>query len=462
MSRRLGGVGLLLLLIYSCAHFFQSGMGGFTAAPEDRCRGDFLSAFPGPFVAKYNPALFNEFGAYWHVASGSDTLWNYGPALHLVTLPLTVLPNRATACPVWMLANLGFVVASAILVFRTAVRASQRSSWVLPAVYACLWLNFYPLLTVIRQGNIEIFEFFLVAVAYHSLADRGHAMTWRPSRRESLAGGSLGLAVMTKFLPVIFLPYLALKKRWRALVVASGVVVVMALLTQPLLGWEQSVTLLSLKAGIAQRVRGQGEFGRGYAHNQSLAGMVWRTASTFPNGLERTTTAWIDPARLDDLIRLVKLTVLLAMGLFAWLFIARRKTPRIHLEVPLLVAFMIFIPPWNWDYYQVFLLLPFSVLLLRYVWRAGRRRWLWGGGLAALYLATGSVILPSSFLSHLVGWPDFGLLLTMQNLSLPAWANLGLVLWQRARQPLLGHDHGGPGILQHELEPLLGVGGIQR
>src|SRR5262249_8061715 len=69
-------------------------------------------------------------------------------------------------------------------------------------------------------------------------------------QRERLgaAGASLGLAVATKTLPVIFLPYLAILRQWRALAFASavaGALLLVACVVQGVTPWDGVVMLLN-------------------------------------------------------------------------------------------------------------------------------------------------------------------------------------------------------------------------
>ena len=70
--------------------------------------------------------------------------------------------------------------------------------------------------------------------------------------------------MMAKFLPLIFLPWLVLKRKWDALGGALLVILPIVVVTEFVLGWENSGILIQL---------GQGSFFNAEL-NQSLAGMV--------------------------------------------------------------------------------------------------------------------------------------------------------------------------------------------
>ena len=54
---------------------------------------------------------------------------------------------------------------------------------------------------------------------------------------------------MAKFLPIIYLPWLVLKRKWRAVIAALAVIVPVAIAAQLLLGWQNNGTLLQVKYG---------------------------------------------------------------------------------------------------------------------------------------------------------------------------------------------------------------------
>jgi alpha-1,2-mannosyltransferase len=134
-----------------------------------------------------------------------------------------------------------------------------RLDFVLVAVaFACTWLTLFdrwrPRLLLVVLGlwlanyvtvelfataqHLETLELTLLAVALLLLI-RG---------RPSAGGISLGLAIATKTLPVLFLPYLALLRRWRTFWFAAGVAVAVFLIAcavQRVSPWDGAVMLLN-------------------------------------------------------------------------------------------------------------------------------------------------------------------------------------------------------------------------
>ena len=418
---------LIVVALYSLVHF------GHTVA-HTRCIGDFIAAFPGPFVARYNPELCDDVWSIygieiWQrvksappsvgigqndpkrvVIRGHEYLmskWQYGPILHFITLPLTWLPNLRLVCFGWTGANLFFLAVTAVLIYRMV--APPHPPGVFTIVYLALWGNFYPLLEVFRQGNIELFEFMLVVLA----------CVW--FKRDAIRSGFLlGMAAMTKFLPLIFLPYCAMKKSWKVLVASLVTVGIIALLTELLLGWNNS--LLFKELPTAEHT------GFVWGQHQTLNSLIGRWLADFPKGLLRSPSAYFNGENATLAFGVYQVGCGVSFMVALWVFLKTRAT--IIADFSLLVSAMIFLPPWNHPYYQVFLLLPFSFLLGR-LWQAPSiPKW---ALLTVCYLGTVSLIVPlsvvDSFLNRLFEWPNGSFLTLLRNLSFPAWANLIVILW---------------------------------
>ena len=401
------------LVVYSLVHFIYSGIG-----KVDCRRSDFASAFPGPYASEYNPALLDQFSA----SVGDDWgrhrgIWNYGPILHALTLPLTLVQRCETAWFWWTLANLLFSAASAILLFMCIFGPIQRTRWPILVIYAALWLNFYPFLEAFRQGNIELFELLLLIAAYRGMQ---RSRSTAGTNDEALAGALIGGAVMTKFLPAMFFPYFAVKRWWKALVASLLMTVLIATGAQFALDWRKSLTMQQF---MTNRFAGSTS-----PQSQSLTGLVLRGFATFPDGLTRTHDPKIPPAQLGSAIQTSRTCIAIVLSVFAILLWLRRRTAAMDLEWAMLLALMIFIPPWNQDYYQVFLLFPFTVLLKR-AWEAKTDRISHWVLLAMLYVSTSSVIIPSSWIDRAFGQTLYSTKRLFQNLSLPALGNLGILLW---------------------------------
>lgn len=314
----------VLAWIYSAAHFWASGI----RQPLRNFYGDFLASFPSWHVSArlgrfelYRGSLAERWATSF-LKSGRP-LWHYGPVEHLITLPLFAFADLHSAYVAWLVANYVFVAA----IFALAWAVFEWRGWFWIAAVCAL--NYGPFYEALTQRNVEIFELLLIFTAF-ALLQRG---------RETGAGFLIGLAAMTKFLPLIFVPYFAMRRMWRALAGALLAIVPIAIVTELVLGWRDSGILVQLRRG--------GFLDSGL--NQSLSGMILR--------LLRWTHAPLSPAWTS------RAAIVLALGALGWLLL-RRRAPA-DLEWSTLIVAMVLLPPHNQNYYFVLLLFPYCALLAR-------------------------------------------------------------------------------------------------
>jgi hypothetical protein len=314
-------------VVYSAAHFCLSGI----RQPLGNFYGDFLASFPSEQAARFTGRLDFFRGSLAQSWAGMHTgqalrLWHYGPLEHLITLPLFVFPNLRTAYTAWLIANYVFLGLIALL----AADVYEWRGWGWIAFLGAL--NFLPLFEALTQRNIEIFELLLIFAAFAMMR-----------RRRQVAGGFLiGLAAMTKFLPLIFLPYFAVRRMWRAFGGALLAIVPLAIATEWLLGWSHSGIVYQLRHGSFLETD----------LNQSLSGMVIR--------LIRRTRLPLDIALASQI------AIVAALMVLALLFIrARHQRGDEDLAWSALITAMVLLPPHNEQYYFVLLLFPYCALLTR-------------------------------------------------------------------------------------------------
>ena len=338
--------------IYTAAHFYFSGI----RQPLTNFSGDFLASFPSWRLS----VLFGRLDLYkgslaefWAMRFGAThPLWHYGPVEHLVTLPLFAFGNLDSAYIAWLMANYVFLIA--IIVLATTTFGNRTL-----AILAIL--NYGPLFEALTQRTIELFELLLLFVAF-------------ALRRRKIASGiAIGFAAMTKFLPLIFVPYLALKRRAASALITIALI---AIATQIVFDWRYSETAVQLRAG-------------GMIHSvldQSLAGMMRRLGA--PHTVARV-------------------VILVALALLSWLFFRARNLSSIEdLEWSTLIVAMVLLPPHNEQYYFVLLLFPYLALAAREL-----RSWeKWT--LAVSFVLTGTLI-PLSVVSRLTGTNAFGAYLAL-------------------------------------------------
>jgi len=333
MRRLVAGAALL----YSAVHFAVTGM----RQPLANFRGDFLASFPAWPMAFFfgRLDLYNgSLASRW----GPPPIWHYGPVLHIVTTPLLAFPSLRGAYVAWLFVNYAVIVVAAIIAARLIDDA---------LVVIVVFCNFNPLYEALTQRTIELFELLLLFAAY----------AWMRKGRDRAAGVAIGTATMAKFLPLIFLPWLVLKRRWDALNAALLVIFPIVVVTEFVLGWENSGIFIQLRDGgmIANEL------------DQSLAGIVMRLGGS----------------RVASGIAVV--VALIALCALMWRL--RRSEDSDDLEWGVLVVAMVLLPPHNEQYYFVFLLFPYLMLYERY-----RTQLSWRAALAAVSFVLVAAPVPLS------------------------------------------------------------------
>lgn len=422
---------LAVLVLYSVLHFFQSAMGGVSKPLAERCGGDFEAAFPPPFAEDSNPTLAREFETWGFPTSGASTpllahrsavnwrredgprRWNYGPIMHALTSPLALLPNRSSVCSTWLAMNLVFVGLAAVLIVRALFPDGATPTVI--GIVAVMWMNFYPLLEALSQGVIDVFQLFLIAALLYCLLRRRRKPAFAFGFvGAGLAGIAAGTAVMVKFLPAVFVALFLVKRRWIELAAACGVVIVIAALAEATLGWKYSLTMNQLAPMSGYRPS---------QLSQTLSATVMRSFAVYPQGI-REPVAVVPEARMAVAVAVVRVCLaILAVAVCALFWARRRVTGMLATEVALLCALMIYVPQWNHHYYQVALLLPLT-LLLKWATSGVTAMYWWA---AAIYVGSGSFLLPLSAVGRPAGMTGEQVLTTFQHLSIPAVANALLI-----------------------------------
>jgi hypothetical protein len=403
---------VVLAWLYTAAHFVISGI----KQPLGNFGGDFLGTFPSWRLSVLLGRLDlyrGSLAAKWSVPrGGGHPMWNYGPVQHLVTLPLFGLNDLRSAYLAWLIINYAFLIGILALAFR--VFQSGGTTWMWRSVVTIAILNYGPLFEALTQRNIEIFELLLIFAAF-ALMLRGRA---------TASACVIGVAAMTKFLPLIFLPYFVVKRNWRALASSMIVIALIAIATEAVFGWRYSQVLIELRSGRVRHTQ----------LDQSLAGMVLRLLVWTRSSLST--------------VMFGRGAIVLGLAGLCWLFLRARNCEAIEdLEWSTLIVAMVLLPPYNEQYYFVLLLFPYLALLAREL-RPGApahhaRRW-W---LAISFLLTGTVV-PLSVLSRMTKVNIFSAYLT---LGIPFWGAAILaticvraVLHECTASQGLRHDPGMP------------------
>jgi hypothetical protein len=281
---------------------------------------------------------------YWTAASraaGAEPLYRaadqhyqfkYLPAFAILTMPLGWLP--------WAMARAAWFTLSAMLMVALVASSARlplewrRPGWLLITITIVAMAKFYGHELVLGQANILLGV--LVVAALHALK----------TGREGLAGALLVLAIVVKPYAVIFLPWLAARRRAASVLTAlTGVALVLAL-PLPLYGLDGTI---ALHAAWWHTVTASTAPNLTNADNVSIAAMYAK---------------WLGPGVAAAL--LAAATSLAVLGVAGFVFLRRRgiSFPE-GLEGALLLTCIPLVSPQGWDY--VFLVsTPAIVYLANY------------------------------------------------------------------------------------------------
>jgi hypothetical protein len=323
---------IALVFLYGLTRFLSSAL----LPALQRLTGDFSAAFPSGALIWLRPDFPRT-----NVIGDTAGMWNYGPVMHAVTLPLFLAPTWSAVAPLWAVMNLLMLAACfAGLVGLVPGRASLTYGSL--ALLATMWLLFQPLATCFAQGNIEIAELLMLVLAFRLMA----------AGRFDAASVWVGVAVMTKFLPAGFIGWLVLKRRWRAAAVGTATMLVIAVITAFTLGWSRSVTLgESAPLAVGSNMSGflDGGVPSIYFHRTAVPDWSATLLNWFPE--ERMKVA-ANAGRVASAM----------MGIVFTCLLARRRPGALRDELGVLCLLMFLVAPWDHDYYYIFALVPLTLL----------------------------------------------------------------------------------------------------
>jgi alpha-1,2-mannosyltransferase len=160
----------------------------------------------GGGLARHSPGTLYD----WSLPGHSGIKFTYTPFAALVFAVLSFVSLR-TLEDIAVVVSLAALAGTLWIAFRELGVAAGRTRWgaTLLLAGACLWLQ--PVQRALYLGQVELVLMVLI--------------TWdmcQPDRRR-LKGAGVGLAAAIKLVPLIFLLYLLLTRRFRAAAVAAGV-----------------------------------------------------------------------------------------------------------------------------------------------------------------------------------------------------------------------------------------------
>jgi hypothetical protein len=309
-----------------------------------------------------------DFGVYYHAAQavvrgespyvvGQSYLgtYVYAPAFAFLFIPFQWLPY-IWACRLWLALNWGMSLGCVVLAWRLLRR--NESERPVPALY---WLAAIPLVEYfwanLRVGQTGALLTFC-CLGWAVLGQGG-----RPIRAGLLLAGACALKVA----PALLIPFMFMRRDWRALAgLVAGCVMFLAI-PVPWVGFDGTVRLHSewarhtLHTQIPEQTFRPG--------NQSLLGQLARLPG-ISNG-----TAIISAENLERLHRVYPILVVLPTAVvYVWLFWrGQRLSDMLYLAI--LFVFMTLVHPRAWRCNFVALILPAMILADVVLRRAPGWKW---------------------------------------------------------------------------------------
>jgi len=194
----------------------------------NRFGGEFYATFPFClFLKNYNPSLYISLKNYnWGGGPSFTTTWFYGPIHHLWAFPLTLFFHSMEPLFQFLLIFYASLIIFCMILIFNSIKKDNNILFII--AYFTLILGSFGFNENLMQRNIELLEFFLIGAAYLLL-----------QKKRDYAGGSLlCFAAMAKVLPFMFLPYLLIKKRFKAVAGFLITFIMIVIITQATLRWQ--------------------------------------------------------------------------------------------------------------------------------------------------------------------------------------------------------------------------------
>lgn len=190
---------------------------------------------------------------------------------------------------------------------------------------------YFPVKFTLGMGQINFLILFLFLLSIYLLEKKRH----------NFAGVFLGLSIMIKFFPVLFLPYLMILKKWRILF--SFMLVCLSILLLTFIIVKPDINYYFYKNIVPTLFNGW----KTDYYNQSLSGFLGRQMAT---------------GFLREALRGVISVVLIAVSfLIIWLKNSKKATT-VNLAFGLLITLSLLINNFSWQHHFVWLLFPFITI----------------------------------------------------------------------------------------------------
>ena len=247
--------------------------------------------------------------------------------------------------------------------------------WLLLPLLLLYTLQYNPLAVTVGHGQINLVVLVLFCLFW--LALRARKNPW-------LVGIPLAAAIILKTYPILFLPLLLIRRKYRIAAFTSlyvGAMVVLSVLVLPGKVWSDWIHLVLPTGGYAQSPGNI--FSPAIPWNQSLNGFAARTF------LHPTYAVNLNPALARIIPYLAAVLIVLTLVLLAIKLTRRHETRYVNDEFVLVLLSIFLIAPLSWEHHLVFVL-PAAMLAL-------------------IHLTTGKtpikIMIPVGLAIGLMAWP---------------------------------------------------------
>ncbi|MFQ5665229.1 MAG: glycosyltransferase family 87 protein [Candidatus Binatia bacterium] len=269
------------------------------------------------------------------------------PVVAWLFVPFSQLPRRQAGA-LLLAVNLAITLVCLLLLLRRAAGSSPLLLWAITLAF----MTSGPLMNALNYGQTTPLMLLLFLLGERFL-QRGH---------DARAGVCLGLVCLIKIPPLLFLPYFALRRRWRLVSTAAAVLVVAGVASIVCYGLPLHATYFDLVVGA--------NLGTAVVppNNQSIVAVLARPLT------DAQLLSWkpIDPGGTVHVLQGLVLAILLV--LCGWVFTPPGRMenhPRLLLELGVVMCVSLLVSPISWVHYGIWLL-PVAVVVGAVLFRAGR------------------------------------------------------------------------------------------
>ncbi|HPG29446.1 MAG TPA: glycosyltransferase family 87 protein [bacterium] len=250
---KIKNIFFLILSILTLINFISNGIIKPAKPKNERGGGgyDFLV-----FYKAAQEALSDKPNLYKEVMH-RKTEYNYIPIVSYAFIPLTFFSEQ-NSIYVWLLINVILAVASYFLLTRICGIVFQNKFYLLN--YLILF-NFNPLHETLKWGQVNVVVFFLILCCLYFCLKRNYITS----------GAFLGLSIILKILPAVFIFYFLITKKFKLAVYACFAVLLIFLISISVFGYKTHYKYFTEKipatAGLGYK---------GNIYDQSFQGLCFR------------------------------------------------------------------------------------------------------------------------------------------------------------------------------------------